>query len=90
MLPECSPLSSFLFFSRDSPLWPVVSRPPQLPHPVCCQWENIFKKSPFQHTPASTLSPQFNRKLVGPITENIDPPCVCSVAAEFQTSCPFA
>ena len=72
MLLECSPLFSFLFFSQDSPLWPVVvSRPPQLPHPLCCQWENIKKKSPFQCTPASTLSPQFNRKLVGPVTENM-------------------
>lgn len=31
---------------------------------LCCQWENILK-SRFQRSPASTLFPQFNRKIGG-------------------------
>lgn len=76
--------------------------PGQLPMACCCQLPaptppssllpmgKHFKNPVFnapQHPPSS---PQFNRKLVGPVTENIDPPCVCSMAAESQTSCPFA
>lgn len=75
MLPE---LSLFYFlFSGDSSCGLLLSaaRPNS---PILLPMGKHFK-IPFSTLPSiHPSSPQFNRKLVGPITENMDPPCVCS------------